>query len=521
VTRNFFSERKDAKANNHLQVLMEQNSILANRKVLFIGSAVIAFCTLIMLLGFVGGTELHRAVLELNSPEVLFDKVPAGLGVMPSKIDIRVVDTGSGLEWVAVDLVQNQKSTPLLSKVLLGGAASQTINIVIPGTETTLREGKINLIATAMDRSLFRNRKVAEVSLLVDLQKPKIELISYEKDLLQGSSQLLFVRAYDNSNRVDITLRIGTTRFKSYPAKAIDRIFDDPNLYVIPFVVPIDEKLGGVVPTLYVEDPVGNGTKLRVYAMNIVARSSVKEDIDPAERYSQEYIRAKVVENESSLQEFFEMLGDRFSFVSPENSEQRSLEYFRLFTEYLVPMQERVFHKITQNLRFDRYWFKPMAKPGGRVISRFATAGSNREGSSLPERLSKGYMFSLLRSEQGVYATSEGIVVYSGNCGYLGRCVAIDHGLGLVSLFGILESVSVRIGESVATGTLLGTAEVESSGRSRKYYFELSVQGEAVEPRDWWSEEWFAEHITGATNRARRDLGLPAELDSTMSRTLR
>lgn len=63
-----------------------------------------------------------------------------------------------------------------------------------------------------------------------------------------------------------------------------------------------------------------------------------------------------------------------------------------------------------------------------------------------------------------VYATADGVVVWAGLRGGYGNMVEIDHGYGFHTRYGHLSAISVRLGERVQTGTLLG--RVGSTGRS-------------------------------------------------------
>ncbi len=58
---------------------------------------------------------------------------------------------------------------------------------------------------------------------------------------------------------------------------------------------------------------------------------------------------------------------------------------------------------------------------------------------------------------KSVIATAPGTVVYSGFNGY-GNCIMIDHGNGIVSLYGHLNSRKVSEGDTVSQGQLIGLA---------------------------------------------------------------
>ena len=84
-----------------------------------------------------------------------------------------------------------------------------------------------------------------------------------------------------------------------------------------------------------------------------------------------------------------------------------------------------------------------------------------------------------------VSATAAGQVIYSGFNGY-GNCVMIDHGNGIVSLYGHMNSRAVGVGETVYQGQTVGYAgnTFGPGGWSTgpHLHFEIRVNGSKVNP---------------------------------------
>ena len=86
-----------------------------------------------------------------------------------------------------------------------------------------------------------------------------------------------------------------------------------------------------------------------------------------------------------------------------------------------------------------------------------------------------------------IHAARDGVVsgvVDSGSSGY-GYHVVIDHGDGMVTLYGHCSKVYVRSGQTVKQGDVI--AAVGSTGRStgNHLHFEIRVNGKAVNPRNY------------------------------------
>ena len=84
-----------------------------------------------------------------------------------------------------------------------------------------------------------------------------------------------------------------------------------------------------------------------------------------------------------------------------------------------------------------------------------------------------------------VIAATDGTVIYSGWFGGYGNAVMIDHGGGIVTLYGHNSSTVVSVGQRVARGQLI--AKVGSTGNSTgpHSHFEVRQNGQFIDPIPW------------------------------------
>jgi murein DD-endopeptidase MepM/ murein hydrolase activator NlpD len=487
---------------------METTTFLKDRRIIVVLSIAIAGLVFLFLLMSLGFREIFGKVLELRSPSIHVNTTSHGLSLAGSSIEIKFADEGSGLDTYKIGIRQaGEVQESGLSSGDLRGANQHTLRLVLPAAETNLFQGEAKIYISVSDRSLWGNTSRYEYAFQIDLDRPTVELVNAIPEVLQGGAYLLVARVADNLQRVDMGLRIGSHIFKSYPAKGLDRVFDDPNLYVIPFTYPLDEDPMVETPTVFAEDVAGNGVTIPLKSLRVVPRQPVQVDVNVTQRYLQDSVKHILAQNKPVLDQFLGQLGVA-SFLLKDGG--GGADEFRILNEYLVPLFERKLYSRIAASRFDRYWFRPFFRPSGRIKSRFMALENYVDGNaSIGKRLSKGYVIQLPPRESSVQSLGDGVVMYTGDCGHNGRCVAIDHGLGIVSVFGMLEGSLVRVGERVEAGQLVGKGTLAYGLESgRRYYVELDVQGVAVEIRDWWSAEWFTEHISGVINSVRRSLGL-------------
>ena len=84
-----------------------------------------------------------------------------------------------------------------------------------------------------------------------------------------------------------------------------------------------------------------------------------------------------------------------------------------------------------------------------------------------------------------VVAANAGTVIYAGWYGGYGNCVMIDHGGGIVTLYGHNSAFNVSVGQSVSRGQTI--AFIGSTGNSTgpHCHFEVRINGSTTDPLDY------------------------------------
>ncbi len=124
----------------------------------------------------------------------------------------------------------------------------------------------------------------------------------------------------------------------------------------------------------------------------------------------------------------------------------------------------------------------PLGKPvAGSISSRY---GSRIDPLNNKKAFHSGVDLRGNRGEK-VRATADGKVAFSGRNGSFGNFVKINHGKGYTTSFAHLQSYSVRIGEKVLRGQVIG--RVGNSGRSTgpHLHYEIAKYGKTVNPHNF------------------------------------
>jgi murein DD-endopeptidase MepM/ murein hydrolase activator NlpD len=95
-----------------------------------------------------------------------------------------------------------------------------------------------------------------------------------------------------------------------------------------------------------------------------------------------------------------------------------------------------------------------------------------------------------------VPAANSGKVVFAGWLSIYGNVVILDHGYGLLSLYGHMSAVDVTVGEAVRKGQRLGTSGSTGLAGGDHVHLEIFVQGKSVDPLEWLDEHWIRDNIT-------------------------
>lgn len=121
----------------------------------------------------------------------------------------------------------------------------------------------------------------------------------------------------------------------------------------------------------------------------------------------------------------------------------------------------------------------PAIRPtGGWVTSRFGYRQSPFTGK---REFHKGLDIAN-HAGTPIVATADGIISYSGKKGMLGNLVIIDHGHGLVTRYGHIDTLEVEVGATVKRGQII--ARMGNTGRSTgpHLHYEVRLNGVPVNP---------------------------------------
>jgi murein DD-endopeptidase MepM/ murein hydrolase activator NlpD len=164
---------------------------------------------------------------------------------------------------------------------------------------------------------------------------------------------------------------------------------------------------------------------------------------------------------------------DKFDFVMIEQLER----------EILLLSQSMIKIKSSMESQIDRLNRVPTIQPvkDGFISSHY---GKRIDPFTKKWRTHRGLDFQAPTGTP-IMAPADGKVVQAGRVSGFGRVIKIDHGNGILTLYGHMSRIRVKNGQSVKRGDRIG--DVGSSGRSTSshLHYEVRVNGRHVNPNDY------------------------------------
>ncbi len=402
-------------------------------------------------------------------------------------VKIVVEEPRRGLTGVKVEIIQGGKSDTLAIRTYLKrswlswgrGTVRDALDLEV-GRETvpTLKPGTA-VIRVTVDRAATWLRHpdpaTQDMSLPVRLTPPSLQITSSQVYVAQGGCEVVTYRVGESAVRDGVLS--GGWWFPGYPLPGGSK----QERFAF-FAVPYDQTEPKV--RLAAADGAGNEAEVS-FIDKFFPRPPHTDTIPVTDAFM-----AKVVP---------EILSQ-----SPEIQDRGNLlENYLAINGELRKKDSQVLRDLALKSRPEFLWSKPFEMmPNGKVMSAFADRRTYMyQGRVVDHQDHLGYDLAVTR-QSPVPASNDGVVALASYFGIFGNAVVIDHGFGLMSLYGHLSSISVSVGQKVARGDVIGkTGETGLAGGDH-LHFTVLLQGLPVNPVEWWDGHWIKDRIAGKLGSA-------------------
>ncbi|MGH9382665.1 MAG: M23 family metallopeptidase [Thermoanaerobaculia bacterium] len=310
---------------------------------------------------------------------------------------------------------------------------------------------------------------VAERTLPVKLSPPSVQVISTFHYVGQGGSEVVVYRVGEGAVRDGV--QAGEAFFPGRPLPGAD-----PQRRLALFAVPWDLADQSRI-RLIAEDEVENRAEVA-----FVDRFTPKPPATDTIRLDDRFL-AKVVPEILGQTPGLEDRGDLLANYLQINGELRQRNAGELV-------------ELARRSPDGFYWTEPFLQmPNSQVMSAFADRRTYVYGDeTVDQQTHLGFDLATVERDP-VPAANRGKVVLARFFGIYGNAVVIDHGGGLMSLYGHLSSIAVEEGQMVERGALLGHTGATGLAGGDHLHFTMLVDGVAVTPVEWWDDHWIEDRI--------------------------
>lgn len=410
------------------------------------------FLRLILLLSILGVILYTINIFVFQKPKV---KDLRSLTEIPAyKQVVLKLEPSSGIKQVSVKILQGQKEVVLYNSA---PAKDGTVSLKIIPKQMGLEDGKAQVLISL--RYGLIGRRTYRVDANIDTIPPTVNLLSYTEYVPQGGTGAVKVKVKDGAY---VYLYVGQDKYAMYP--------------------------------------VGNGEFFTLYPVKVDQDPSTPIKVvafDNAGNISALDLRTKIGKGIFRVDRI--KLSDEFidKVITPLIG--KHLPPILAFKEVNEVWRKRDVEKLMRiglGSKGEKLWNGNFLQlPHSKVISTF---GDIRyyyyKGEEISTSRHMGYDFASVQ-ESPVPASNDGIVVFTGKLGIYGNAVVIDHGFGLMSLYGHLSRVTVREGQAVKKGDIIGNTGSTGLALGDHLHFGILVHGIEVNPKEWLDAKWIKTRI--------------------------
>ena len=414
-------------------------------------------------------------------PQVTITSEIPGIGKR-TPVKIRVEEPKRGLAGFRVELVQGDRVellgehtfTPLEAWEFWGSRTPSEELTVDVGSETVkgLKEGDATVRVVAKRAGALLSNPdpvVQELKLPVRLKPPTLEVLSHNTYVDQGGCEAVVYRV--GSSAVRDGVAAGKWWFPGFPLPG-----GGPQERFALFAVPYDmSEPSGV--RLVAKDEVNNESRAS-FIDRFRPRPFKTDRIELSDDFIRRVVPAiydqtpEITASGDGLADFLSVNGDlrRSNAATLAELAARSKPEF-LWRQPFLPMRN------------------------AQVMSSFADRRTYvYQGRAVDQQDHLGFdLASTSRAE--IQAANDGVVVLARYFGIYGNAVVIDHGYGLLTLYGHLSTIEVQEGESVARGDVVGRSGATGLAGGDHLHFTILLQGLPVNPAEWWDEHWIQDRL--------------------------
>jgi murein DD-endopeptidase MepM/ murein hydrolase activator NlpD len=422
------------------------------------------------------------------APEITIEPAAKAIGAR-TPVTVTVAEASRGLTAVKVEFVQGDRTDTLAAKTYTPASAwafwgdrtkSDAVKLELGrDVQKNLKQTPATIRVTAARAGSWLRHPapvVKEIVLPVRLTPPTLAVVSSFTYVRQGGCEAVVYRVGETS--VKDGVKAGDWFFPGFPLPgggAQDRFA----LFAVPYDVGDASSV-----RLTAEDEVGNSASATM--IDKFFPSPLRRDTIPLD----DAFLGKVVPSILSQTPELTDKGDLLANYLQINRDLRKTDNAQLVA-------------LAKSSQPHFLWTRPFQAMGStKVMAHFADRRSYiYRGKGVDQQDHLGLDMAGV-AHAPIPAANDGTVVLARFFGIYGNAVVVDHGYGLMSLYGHLSSIDVKEGQTVTRGQILGRTGDTGLAGGDHLHFAILLQGLPVSPVEWWDAHWLTDRIARKLGRA-------------------
>jgi murein DD-endopeptidase MepM/ murein hydrolase activator NlpD len=425
---------------------------------------------------------------EGRAPQLTFDHDFKALGRHPA-LNLKVEDAETGIHRLSVQLRQKDQQATLVDEKLPGPSvfrfwASGSIKVrqidlgTLISTNFKAQEGPATLAITVSDHSLrnfFRgNRVELQKEFVFDLYPPRLEVLSSQHYINQGGSECVVYKVSPNAEVSGV--QAGPYFFPGFVVGTADPGLRF-SLFAFAYNIPTDSALKVIA-----RDAAGNEA-VAGFWNKLFPKKFRSRDIQLEDGFLQKVV-PEIVSRTPNVRD----QGDLLRTFLDINSNLRKANH-----QFIAELSKKSPPRFLWNGPF-------LQLSNSQVESLFADHRTYiYQGKEVDRQDHVGFDLSVTQ-QYPIEAANDGVVAHADYFGIYGNAVILDHGCGLLSLYGHMSSINVKVGQEVKKKDVLGRSGATGLAGGDHLHFGMFLQGVPINPTEWWDGKWIKEHVLDRLN---------------------
>jgi murein DD-endopeptidase MepM/ murein hydrolase activator NlpD len=409
---------------------------------------------------------------EGQPPQVTFDREVKAMGRTPV-LGLAVEDAGTGLKHVTIRLKQKDHDVVLADEALnKDKSKSYDIGKLI-AEKYKIEPGPASLNVSVSDNALRNfgrgNRTETTKNFTFYTNPPRLEVLEGQHYINQGGSDCVVYRVSEDAGVSGV--QVGSHFFPGYPVKGSDK-----NLRFALFALEYDWPADAPIKVV-ARDPAGNESTAGFWR-KIFPKKFRNRDIPLEDKFVQKVV-PEILNHAPDIKD----QGDPVKTFVEINSNLRKRNH-------------ETIAKLAGQSPGEFLWSGAFLQlSNSKVESFFADRRTYvYNGKPVDQQDHVGFDLSVVQ-HYPIEAANDGKVVLAEYFGIYGNAVIIDHGAGLLSLYGHLSEIGVKLGDMVKKKDVVGKSGATGLAAGDHLHFGMFLHGVPVNPTEWWDEKWIREKV--------------------------